>query len=75
MALVPNGDRMSAREPSAASTSLLWHMTVELTFEADNLKDAQAVAQRVTGRVLEHQSVWAAVGEFDPEQETETVDV
>lgn len=59
---------------SVPPTTQLWVMQIEASFEADNEADALAVSERLTARVLEHPAVWAAVGEFDPEQATETVD-
>ena len=56
-------------------STLLWGMTVEVTFEADNPEDAAAIAKRITERVIEHPAVWDATGDFEPEQKTETVDV
>lgn len=54
-------------------TTHLWEATVTVAFEADNPEDAAAVAKRLTERVLDHPQVWAASGEFDPQQATETV--
>ncbi len=55
-------------------TTQVWIMDINLTFEADNLEDAEAVARRITERVIEHPAVWNAEGAFDPDQTTETVD-
>lgn len=59
---------------SGASLTRLWTTVVEATFVADNAEDAEAVAKRLNERVLEHPSVWETAVEFDPDQETETVD-
>ncbi len=56
-------------------TAQTWIMDINVTFEADNQLDAEAIARRVTQRVLEHPSVWAAEGEFDPDQTTQAVGV
>lgn len=57
------------------STAQLFTMSVDAVFEADNIEDAQAIARRITERVLEHPGVWEALGNFNVEQNTETVDV
>jgi len=59
---------------SGPSTSL-YVVNIAAQFEADNAEDAEAIAERLTGRVFEHPAVWNAEGDFDPEQKTEAVDV
>jgi hypothetical protein len=53
----------------------LYVVNIAAQFEADNAEDAEAIAERLTGRVFEHPAVWNAEGDFDPEQKTEAVDV
>lgn len=52
----------------------LWLMDINVTFEAENAEVAATIAQQLTQMALEHPQAWAAVGDFEPEQTTETVD-
>jgi hypothetical protein len=71
----PGNQGDAHKAASKRQTSQLWETTIVVSFEADNLADADGIAQRLAGRVFEHPSVWSMDVEFDPSQVTETVDV
>lgn len=55
-------------------TTRLWTTTVEVTFQADDIGKASALALAIAGRCLDIEEVWNVEGHFNQEQKTETVD-
>lgn len=64
-----------AKGSDAASTTKLWTLNVEVTFEAPDAEAAGLEAETITAAVMGLWKVWSANGHFEPEQTTETVDV